>query len=536
MTKIFTLLFFCFLTCPVVAQLDGNLLTTPEKTFHLETSSFADVSLFIQTIKAKSDLVYTESMFTSTEGKEVPLVVLANPKISSPQEAVESGKTIVYIQGNIHGGEVEGKEAVMILMREILFGDKSHLLENQIVLFAPIYNADGNDKFAPDNRRSQEGSPLLTGERRSGGDYDLNRDGMKMEAVETQGLMKNMIVKWNPDLFVDLHTTNGTWHGNSLTYAPSYGSAGHPATSEYTVDVMLPAIKKTVLEKYDLHFGIYGGYTLREGWPPKNLYTYNHHPRYLVNQFSFRNKMAILSETFAHDRFYERINAAHKFITEILEYTNTKGEEIRAINRRSEEETLTKIKNEGGTFTKGVRFKMIPTKEPLTLRTYDYIPYKDSVGNTRYARTGNIIDVEGVANYNAFEATKTATVPRGYVIPAKFKSIVDKLEAHGVSIEKLSRNRTYSGEQFLIEKYDVAERRFEHHLMATASGTFSKKSYKAKNGDFLVSMEQPLAMLIFYLLEPESDDGLVTWNFFDDYLNEQGIGQKSVVYPIFKFW
>ncbi|MEP1094917.1 MAG: M14 family metallopeptidase [Cyclobacteriaceae bacterium] len=536
MTKNFTFLFFCILSCPVVGQLDGNLMTTPEKTSYLETSSFADVNLFIQAISEKSDLVYTETMFTSTEGKRVPLVVLANPKISSPDEAVASGKTIVYIQGNIHGGEVEGKEAIMILMREILLGDRSHLLDNQIILFAPIYNADGNDKFASDNRRSQEGSPILTGERRSGGDLDLNRDGIKMEGIETSGLIKNMVIKWNPDLFVDLHTTNGTWHGNSLTYAPSYGSAGHPATSDYTMEVMLPAIKKTVLEKYDLHFGIYGGYTLREGWPPKNLYTYNHHPRYLVNQFGLRNKMAILSETFAHDRFYERINAAHKFIIEILEYTNTKGEEIRVINKKSEEETLTKIKNEGGTFTNGVRFKMIPTEQPLTLRTYDHIPYKDSVGTTKYARTGNIVNVEGVANYNAFEATKSSIVPKGYIIPARFKSIVEKLEAHGVSVEELSRNKTYSGEQFLIEKYEIAERPFEHHLMATASGSFSKKSFKAKNGDYLVSMEQPLAMLIFYLVEPESDDGLVTWNFFDEYLEEQGVEQKAIIYPIFKFW
>lgn len=536
MIKNFTFLLFCSLSFSALSQIEADLMTTPEKTFHSKTSSFADVELFIKTIKEKSDLVYTETMFKSAEGKNVPLVVLANPKISSPQEAVASGKTIVYIQGNIHGGEVEGKEAVMILMREILLGDKSHLLDNQIVLFAPIYNADGNDKFASDNRPSQEGSPVLTGIRRSAEDFDLNRDGIKMEAIETKGLIKNMVIKWNPDLFVDLHTTNGTWHGNALTYAPSYGSAGHPATSAYTMDVMLPAIKKTVLEKYDLYFDIYGGYSLRQGWPPKNLYTYNHHPRYLVNQFGLRNKMAILSETFAHDRFYERINAVHKFITEILEYTNTKGDEIRSINKKSEEETLGRIKNEGGTFTNGVRFKMIPTKEPLKLRTYDHIPYTDSTGETGYARTGNIIDVEGVANYNAFEATKTATVPKGYVIPASFKSIADKLEAHGVSVEKLVRSKTYSGEQFSIEKYEIAERKFEHHLMATASGTFTKKSYKAKKGDYIVSLEQPLAMLIFYLLEPESDDGLVTWNFFDDYLVEGGIEQKPVVYPVFKFW
>lgn len=535
MKKYLGAIILAFFFSQAMSQYSEALMTTPEKTNYQETSTYADVMSFLKAISEKSDLIHQETLVKSTEGKDVPLVVLARPKISTPEEAVASGKPVVFIQANIHGGEVEGKEAVMAMMRDILIGEKAHLLDEQIIIFVPIYNSDGNDKMGPDTRRSQEGSPVLAGERRSGGDFDLNRDGMKMEAVETKALIAS-ILKWDPALFVDLHTTNGTWHGNELTFAPSYHHAGHPATSEYTMDVMLPAIQKTVKEKNNLHFGIYGGYSLRQGWPPKNLYTYNHHPRYLVNQFGLRNKMGILSETFAHDRFYERINAAYVFVNEILEYTNIHGNEIVEINQKAEEETLKAINEKGGTFTNGVRYKMVPTKEPLTLRTYDYVPYTNDKGETRYARTGNIIDVEGVNNYNAFEATDKATVPKGYVIPAQFAEVVAKLKSHGVKVETLTETERFTGEVFYADSLKIGRREFEHHKMARLHGTFKKKTGRFSEGDFKVNMNQPLANLIFYLLEPESDDGLANWNYFDEYMMRAGVETKKVQYPVFKYW
>ncbi len=522
-------------TNTLLAQYAAEVITRPEKSQYTETSTYADVIGFVNYIKEHSDLVLVETMFTSTEGKDVPLVILANPVITTPEEVAASGKIVVYIQANIHGGEVEGKEAVLMMMREILFGPKNHLLDNQIILFMPIYNADGNDNMGPDNRSSQEGSPKMAGERRSGGDFDLNRDGMKAEAIETKGLLK-MMTRWDPALLVDLHTTNGTWHGNALTYAPSYHSAGHPATSEYTMDVMLPALRKSMLKNNNIYIDIYGGYRLSQGWPPKNLYTYNHHPRYIVNQMGLRNKMGILSETFAHDRFDQRINAAHAFVDEILEYTNEHSEEILAINAKAEKETLENIRNEAGSLNNGVRFKMVPTVKPLTLRTYEYIPYIDDNGSTKYARTGNIIAIEGVTNYNAFEATEVSRIPKGYIFPSELKAIAEKLDEQGIRVSQLKKSQSFSGEAFIVNKIEHAQRKFEGHYMATMQGDFEKATLNFKKGDYIVDMNQPLANLIFYLLEPQSDDGLATWNFFDEYLIKKGVETESVEFPVFKYW
>ncbi len=517
-------------------QWSEEFITIPEKTNCTQTSTHEDVMKFVNAAKTKSPLVHVETIAISLEGRAVQMLVLANPKITSPTEADASGKPVIYLQGNIHGGEVEGKEALMILMREILFGDKKDLLSNQILLITPIYNSDGNDKMAEGNRRSQAGSPKLAGSRANGQGFDLNRDGMKLEALETQGLMKNVILKWDPELFVDLHTTNGSWHGYSLTYAPSYHSAGFPSTSDYTMNTMLPEITKQMKNRFNLDMYLYGGFRIRQGWPPKTWRTYNHHPRYLVNQFGLRNKMAILSETFAHDPFYKRIHSVYAFALGIIEYTNEFGYDIMKINKEAEKAAIQSVLNDAGKTRKGVRFKMVAMDQTFTLRAYKYEPFTNSNGETSYLRKGEIVDVPGVQNFSKFEAEKGSTLPRGYLFSSSIESIAEILRQHGVKVERLQKAVRAVGEEFTVEQFDQNSRKFEGHNMAAISGTFSDKTREFTAGSYKVDLAQPLANLIFYLLEPESDDGLVAWNFFDEYLISKNVKTAKVVYPVFKYF
>lgn len=530
-----TLIITLFFQIPVSGQntFTEDLILVPEKTEFQETSTHADVMSFIDALKKKASNVHVTSMGKSLEGRDIPVVVLSSPTVTTPEAAKASGKLVVYVQGNIHSGEVEGKEAIMMLMREIMLGDKAFLLDSLVILFAPIYNTDSNDKMEAGRRPSQEDSPPKVGLRENSLGLDLNRDGVKVETAETRGLLTNIITKWDPDLFVDLHTTNGTWHAYSLTWAPSYHTAGEKAPYDFTRN-MLAAITMLCKEKYDLLLAPYGEYHFSEGWPPKNFYTYNHHPRYLVNQFGLRNRMAILSEAFSHERFYQRINSTYHFAFEILSYANKHAKQIRNINKQAEARAIENVSANAGKVKKGVRFQMTSAETLSTLRTYDYLPLQ-SEGETKFIRTGKVVNYDNVAYHGAFSATKEATLPHGYVIPAEFKNVIQTLKVHGVQMQQLSRGKLFSGESFIIDKYTTAERKFEGHFMATATGTFKKTKRRFKAGDYVVDLAQPLANLIFYLLEPESDDGFVTWNFFDTYLKEKGINNTAVEYPVFKY-
>lgn len=507
---------------------DEAMMTAAELSNFERTSTFAEVIAVVDALDQQTELMHRERLLLTREGRDVPVIVLADPPVRSPEQAAASGKPVIYIQGNIHGGEVEGKEASLIIMRDILFGDKKHLLDNQILLFVPVYNADGNDDMAENSRPNQELSPVMAGIRTAHG-YDLNRDGMIVEADETQALYSNLVQRWDPDLLVDLHTTNGTWHGYSLTYAPSYHTAGDAATSDYTSEVMLPAITQSVKEKFDLDFGWYGGYDYRN-WPPTELRTFHHAPRYITNHMALRNRMAILSETFSHDRFYKRVHAANAFVEEILEFTHLHGEEIRRINREADERVA---RNSIGT-EKGVRFEMVPREEPLDLLTYSYIPYQKADGTQDFVRSSELVVIEDVANYNDFAATESAIVPSAYVFSSAFTGLAAKLRQHGIWVETLEADTSFNGQTFVVGEIDKQTFVQNGHRNSILRGEFRSETRVFSRGDFIVSMNDRLANLIFYLLEPESDDSLAYWNLFDDYLEPGLAAEGEIDYPVFK--
>lgn len=522
---------------PAAFAQDGSgfteaMITAAELSNFERTSTFAEVISVVNALQASSPLLHRETLLTSVEGRKVPLLVLADPPVTTPEQAKQSGKLLVYIQGNIHGGEVEGKEASLIAIREILHGDKRHLLENQIILFLPVYNSDGNDQMSENSRPSQKMSPRLAGQRSAHG-YDLNRDGMIIDTIETEALYKNLVQRWDPDLFVDLHTTNGTWHGYSLTYAPSYHTAGDASPSDYTAEVMLPAIRQSVKDEFNLDFNWYGGFDYRD-WPPTQLRTYHHAPRYLTNNMGLRNRMAILSETFAHDRFYKRVHAANVFVNEILDYSNAHSSEIRDINRQADERVVRQIEENAGNFQNGVQFEMVALEEPLDLLSYKYIPYTDEDGNKQFVRSSEIVEIKGVENFNAFAATKSSTVPVAYVFSAQFSGLTAKLEQHGIEVSPLQQEQEFAGESFRVDA--IAKQGFvqNNHRNSLLEGEFEAGRQSFAAGDYYVAMNNRLANLIFYLLEPEADDGLAYWNFFDDYLEAELVNSASSEYPVFK--
>ena len=293
MKTLTTLFLLVALVASAVAQSVGyppELFTQAEKSNYAKTTTSKDVRAFVNKLDELSDLVNVEIIGHSASGQALQLVIMANPAVSSPEEAKKTGKPVVYIQANIHAGEVEGKEASLKLMREIAFENKTYLLDNQIILFCPNYNPDGNDKMAETNRGNQDGSPLLTGERASGEGFDLNREGIKVEALEAKALVKNVFIRWDPVLFVDQHTDNGSWHGYALNFAPSFHSAGQAGPTLLTKDELLPWVEKNVRDRSSMPLWWHGYLRMRKG--QQGSYTaYSHLPRYIANYVGLRNRM-----------------------------------------------------------------------------------------------------------------------------------------------------------------------------------------------------------------------------------------------------
>ncbi len=180
---------------------------------------------------------------------------------------------------------------------------------------------------------------------------------------------------------------------------------------------------------------------------------------------------------------------------------------------------------------------MVPTDKPLQhFRTYDYENFLKEDGTTTLLRTGKIVYYDNITYYASFKDTVSALLPKGYIIPASLDTIVELLRQQGVKVTTLEKNQRFSGESFFIEKWNKSPRKFEGHNMVSVEGTFNAREMLAKKGDFIVDMAQPLANLIFYMLEPQSDDGLLSWNFFDHILKGSNVPFSPVDYPVFKYF
>ncbi len=514
-----------------------ELLTRAEKSLYQETSLSEDVSSFIRVLTESCSFASSETIGTTKEGRPLEIVIFSEPMLTNAQEAKETGKPVIYIQGNIHAGEVEGKETLLKIMRDIAFGTRKDLIKNQTVIFCPNYNPDGNNRLG-NTRRSQEGSPLLTGERASGEGYDLNREGMKAEALELKALLEKVIIPWDPVLFVDLHTDNGSWHGYAVSYAPAYLSAGDPEPTRYTSEELFPVVSKKVNDRSGIPVFWHGYLRMREG-QQSTFTAYSHLPRYMVNYMGLRNRMAILSETFAHDRFEKRVLSNYLLVTSILEYTNEHGQEMLDLVMKADEETINQIKHNAGTFEKGVRYERSPVGDTIDMLIRETRPVGPATTGRRQRveGTGKVSWISNVLHLKDFSPTISSKVPRGYVYPAELTEVTRKLKQHGIKLVELNKKMKLEGDKFHISEFKQSEREsYGGHKTVKLEGEFKSGKSTFPKGSIYVDMAQPLAWLAFYLLEPQADDGLVFWNYFDEYLIENKVEKGSLAFPVLKIY
>ncbi len=224
-------------------------LTTAEKSEYQSTSTYSEVMLFINELTSSHENIHLETLATSTEGRDIPLLVIADPLPASYTELDGDDRIVVYLQANIHAGEVEGKEATQMLMRDLLKEKPKDIFDNLIILVCPILNPDGNEKFSTKNRTNQAGPENGVGVRHNGQFLDLNRDALKLETPEIRGVVTNIFNRWDPAITVDCHTTNGSYHEEPVTFTWMMNPNGDRKLINYMRDEMMPEVHQNILEE-----------------------------------------------------------------------------------------------------------------------------------------------------------------------------------------------------------------------------------------------------------------------------------------------
>ena len=515
----------------------AKFLTVPEKTGFTRTMSTLELHEWVATLKWNSEQVHVFTVFTSALRKVAPAIVLANPRVITPDEARRSGKAVIYLQGNIHPPESEGAEALLMVMRDILFGKRRHLLDNQVLIFVPIFNVDGTDTFT-----TQDGTPHITGVRANAGGADLNRDAVKLESVEVNGLYQNVLNRWDPVLMFDGHLMGRVRHGYGNVYATSTVPAAHPGPRGYVFDSLFPAVRDAVRRDFGLETFTHCLFDERT-WPPTewshDRAIWSVEAKFVVADYGLRNRMSILTETPGHPTFERRIYAQYAYILSLLEYTNVHAKEMLEVCREADEETVANVKAqaESGKLRNWVegKYESWGKVDILAYRANEvaYLPGTSVRATKPGTATGPPEVVRGVEHLTKPAGTKDAWVPRAYLIPADMRWLVAKLQAHNIRVRTLDRPVTVVGEEFVVDRM-TRPRRGGYEMTTLDGGFFGPSTREFPAGSFYLDMAQPMANAAFYYLEPQAMDGFVGWGLLDEALRARGAERHPVVYPIFK--
>jgi hypothetical protein len=484
-------------------------LTRAERTQFQETSSYADVMSFVETVVAASPNIHVTTFGYSFEARPLPLVVVGDVADASPEAVRASGKVPIYLQGNIHAGEVCGKEAVLMLLRELANGEHAEWFDSIVLLVAPIFNPDGNERVNLTNRGRQHGPIGGMGTRANGMDLDLNRDHMKIDSPESRSLV-SMASQYDPYIMVDLHVTNGTQHAYYLTYAPPLHPSTHPAIDGLLRNDLLPTITRDLKAKHGWDYYYYGNLPYGRGGRERGWYTYDYRPRFGSNYVGLRNRIGILGEAYSYATFEDRVLASLRFVEEIANFSFRNATQIRDAVAAADAADL--VGREMALRAELMRSDSVEIL--LGAIEEEAHPY---TGRTMYRRL-DVITPERLPEFQRFQPTETERVPAAYFVPAELNVVLDKLSAHGISWTRLNQSRTMMVERFALDSTVASQREYQGHRERTLFGAYQEAEVTLPEGTAVVSVEQPLGLLVFNLLEPRAADGFANWNFLDDLL------------------
>lgn len=499
--------------------------THTEKTNYRETPRYDETVAYSRKLDAASPLIRYMSFGKSGEGRDLPLLVAAGGDTFTPSGARSAGKAVVLIQACIHAGEPDGKDAGLALLRDIaITGGRPRLLDHIVILFIPIYNTDGHERFGPYNRINQNG-PAEMGWRVTGTNLNLNRDYMKADTPETRAWLK-LWSDWNPDLFIDCHVTDGADYRYNVTYQYEHHENSPASVRDWTKAALERVVPQTEAEG-----------NLLAPYPEfqdnrdlsKGIISFIGTPRFSTGYAPLRNRPGLLIETHMLKDYRSRVRGTYDLLRFMLEEVNRDHESLLRAVRLADEETI----NEGRAYDASrrypLRFELSDKTVPFQLKGVESRRELSEVsGAVRVIFGQKPVDFT-VPLYDDARVTASVSTPLYYIVPVQFTSVIDVLAAHGLRLQRLSAPATLEVESYRFSELKWAATPFEGRVMASYKTRMVRERMTFPAGSVVVPMAQPAAHVALHLLEPEGPDSFVAWGFFNAIFEQKEYGESYVL-------
>ena len=501
-------------------------ITHFEQSGETESPAYKETMEYFKDFALKTNMARFISLGISSQGRDINCLIVSKGNHFTPGKAKRSGKAIILIQNGIHPGEIEGKDASMLLLREILITqEKKHLLDNLVLLFIPILNADGHERLSPYNRPNQDG-PRMMGFRTTALNLNLNRDYMKADTPEMRALLR-LFSAWMPDFYIDNHTTNGMDYQYHITYGMEKHQNIFGALSKWGQEKFLPYIK-TEVEKKGFLSTTYIELLKKE--LEDGITDWASRPLYSTGYSALQNRLLLLIETHSLKPFSNRVYSTKAMVESALEYLNKNFKKLKEINRKADRESVKRYADGKTSFP--LSFAGTDEYEMKKFKGFEYIKEESEITGTRIKHyTGRPVVID-LPVYNKVEITKRVNLPAAYIIPQEFKNIIRRIKLHGVEVEELNESRMLTVEKYQISDYRFAEKPYEGRQRVSVNCEVLTEQLSFPKGTFIIKTKQRGIRIIANLLEPEAPDSFLSWGFFNAFLERKEYAEDFVMEPL----
>jgi dipeptidyl-peptidase 4 len=491
--RLFAALLLALVAAPLEAQ-EWPRTWQEQNEFRAGPTPFEPLMEFWHELARLSPQVGIRPLTMTLLDRPFTLVTVSSDPILTPQDAIRSGKTIVLIANSVHGNETSGKEASQILARDLVAGDLRRILDDVVVLFVPILNPDGGEVR---RRTNEEG-------------FDMNRDYLKLESQEIHALVTKVMNEWTPDIHVDTH------HGGAVPYTLTWQGTLNPAADAelraYPYQHIFPRMRQALRANGYDGFDYSGPQTVEgvPAWGSTSVEPRKHHVYTgLVNSIGIlfetpagthrlRNDGRTLEEVPEQERYYHQVNGQVLGMRAVLEVAAERRNEIRALTTASR---LRAIRN-GATYDAA---DQVVLDYRLVSRGREEVWVRDEGTPLGYRPEQREVFLK-------YEPTRTTSRPLGYVLPPSMARVLPLLRDHGITVQRFTRPT-----ELELEVYHATEVRdteyFQGHYLKAVTATKSTETVQVPAGAYYVPTAQSRGNLIAYLMEPETDDNLITWGF-----------------------
>lgn len=487
-------------------------LTTAEQTGFRETPRYDETIAYCRRLAEASHLIRYSTFGVSPEGRDLPLVVAATDGTFTPQAARAAGKQIVLVQNCIHAGECAGKDASLMLLRDIaVLRTRGELLDHVVLVVIPIYNVDGHERFGPYSRINQNG-PAEMGWRVTSRNLNLNRDFVKADAAETRAWLK-LWNEWNPDLHFDNHTTDGGDWQYDLMYAADMHAAADPriaAWLKHTLDAtVLPALAA------DGHITAPYFWLADPRDPAKGIRSGGFSPRFANGYGSIRNRPSILVETHMLKPYRTRVIAHYNIMRRTLEALNREPKSLPAAVAAADEATSRIGSSHDGAHKLPLAVKRTEASVPFSFQGVAYQNELSEVSGDIRTLYDNTTPIEiDTVWFNGEEVSIAVAPPLAYIIPPQWTEVIDLARGHGLTCERLVEEAEIEVESYRFKDVKFGKGPFEGRFRVTFTSEPITERRTYRRGSVLVRLNRPDAKVAMHLLEPDAPDSLVSWGFF----------------------